>query len=137
MRARQTERWFVRRGTPSMIEGYSFGKHVLPRMLPSLAFVALASLAFLVPLGAAGSARWILLGGVIVVTAAARLAITAFVRRLPRFSRRTTIAILAAYAAMPVAVPLLQLAVDGAITPPGGRVAGRRWRPTARCTRCR
>ncbi|RSM61621.1 hypothetical protein DMB66_24125 [Actinoplanes sp. ATCC 53533] len=48
-----TERWFVRQGVPSMIEGYGFVSHVLPRMLPSLAFVALASLGFLVPLRAA------------------------------------------------------------------------------------
>jgi len=122
--AGQTERWFVRQGVPSMIEGYGFVSHVLPRMLPSLAFVALASLGFLVPLRAAGSWRWIVLTGVILLTVVVRVVVTLFVRRLPHFSRATTIAILAAYAAMPVAVPLLQLAVDGAITPPGGHVVG-------------
>ncbi|MEJ3746694.1 hypothetical protein WEI85_25825 [Actinomycetes bacterium KLBMP 9797] len=121
---RQTERWFIRHGVPSMIEGYGFVRHVLPRMLPSLAFVTLASLAWLVPLRTAGSARWIVLGVVIAVTLVVRAAVTAVVRRLPRFSRATTIAILAGYAAMPVAVPQLQLAVDGAVTPPGGRVLG-------------
>lgn len=121
---RQTERWFVRRGVPSMIEGYGFARHVLPRMLPSLTFVAIASLAWLVPFKATGAARWILLGAVLAAALAARAAIDAFVRRLPHFSRPTTIAILAAYAAMPVAVPLLQLAVDGAVTPPGGGVVG-------------
>jgi hypothetical protein len=121
---RQTERWFVRRGVPSMIDGYGFATHVLPRMLPSLAFVAVASLAFLVPLRAAGSARWILLGGVIVVTLAVRAVITALLRRRPVFSRPATVALLVGYAAMPVAVPLLQLAVDGAVTPPGPGVVG-------------
>ena len=121
---RQTERWFVRRGAPSMIEGYGFAKHILPRMLPSLVFVALASLAWLVPLKSVGSARWILLGGVVVVTMAARAAMATLVPRLPRFSGVATVVILSAYAAMPLAVPLMQLAVDGAVTPPGGRVVG-------------
>ncbi|ONI91095.1 hypothetical protein ALI22I_10020 [Saccharothrix sp. ALI-22-I] len=43
---RQTERWFVRRGAPTMIEGYSFVGHVLSRMLPTSALVTLASLAW-------------------------------------------------------------------------------------------
>ncbi|WLW51073.1 hypothetical protein [Streptomyces sp. YU58] len=121
---RRTEGWLVRRGAPTMIEGYGFVDHVLPRMLPSLAFVALASLVWLVPLRSAGSHRWILLGGVAVMTLAAWVTSTVLVRRRPRFSRRAAIAILAAYATMPVAVPLLQLAVDGAVTPPGGKVVG-------------
>ncbi|MGW0846616.1 hypothetical protein ACWD26_42140 [Streptomyces sp. NPDC002787] len=121
---RRTEGWLVRRGAPTMIEGYGFVAHVLPRMLPSLAFVALASLAWLVPLRSAGSHGWILLGGVAVMTLAAWGTSTVLVRRLPRFSRRAAIAFLAAYATMPVAVPLLQLAVDGAVTPPGGSAVG-------------
>jgi hypothetical protein len=107
-----------------MIEGYGFGTHVLPRMLPSLALVAVASLVWLVPLRSAGSARWILLAAVVVVTVAVQWVLGVLVRRSPRFSRRTTLAILAGYAAMPLAVPLLQLAVDGAVTPPGGGVVG-------------
>ncbi|MBP5867168.1 ABC transporter ATP-binding protein [Streptomyces sp. LBUM 1478] len=107
-----------------MIEGYGFVDHALPRMLPSLAVVALASLSWLVPLRSAGSHGWILLGGVAVVTLAAWGASTVLVRRLRRFSHRTAVAILVAYATMPVAVPLLQLAVDGAVTPPGGNVVG-------------
>lgn len=122
--ARRTERWFVRRGAPTMIEGYGFVDHVFPRMLPSLAFVALASLVWLVPLNSAGSERWVLLGGVVAMTVAVRAMVVAFVRRLPSFSRRTVVSILAAYAAMPVAVPLMQFAVDGAVTPPGGSVVG-------------
>ncbi|MBP5917051.1 hypothetical protein [Streptomyces scabiei] len=58
------------------------------------------------------------------VTLAAWGASTVLVRRLRRFSHRTAVAILVAYATMPVAVPLLQLAVDGAVTPPGGNVVG-------------
>ncbi|WP_349457124.1 hypothetical protein [Nonomuraea sp. B19D2] len=107
-----------------MIEGYQFTTHVLPRMVPPLAFVALASLAWLLPLKTAGSGKWILLGGVIVVAAAVWVAISLFVRRLPHFSRTTSIAILGGYAAMPIVVPLLQLAVDDTVTPPAGHVVG-------------
>jgi hypothetical protein len=121
---RRSERWFVRVGAPTMIEGYGFVTHVLPRMLPALTFVTLASLAWLVPLRTAGSERWVLLGVIVAVTVVAWFVISRFVRRLPTFSRPTTIAILVAYVAMPVAVPLLQLGVDGAVTPPGGAALG-------------
>jgi hypothetical protein len=121
---RRTERWFVRQGTPTMIVGYSFLTHVLPRMLPALVFVALASLAWLVPLRAAGSDRWGLLGVVLAVTLAAWGITGVFVRRSPRFSRPAVVAILIAYAAMPIAVPLLQLGIDGAVTAPGGSGLG-------------
>jgi hypothetical protein len=121
---RQTERWFVRSGMPTMIEGYGFGTHILPRMLPALAFVTLASLVWLVPLRSAGSSRWVLLAGVLVVTVAAWVTASLFVRRLPRFSRPVLVAVLVAYAVMPVVVPLLQLAVDDAVTPPGGTEVG-------------
>lgn len=121
---RRTERWFVRRGTPTMIEGYAFGTHVLPRMLPALAVVAVASLAWLLPLRAAGRSRWLLLAGIVAAVLLVRFLIGRFVRRLPRFPRGATVPILGAYAVMPLAVPLLQLAVDGGITPPGGNVVG-------------
>jgi hypothetical protein len=120
----QTERWFVRRGMPTMIDGYGFVQHVLPRMLPALAFVALASLAWLVPLRTAGSGRWLLLALVLALTLSVWATISVFVRRLPRFSPAATFVILAAYAVAPIAVPLLQLAVDDDITPPLGNVVG-------------
>ncbi|MGC7101774.1 hypothetical protein ACPZ19_44485 [Amycolatopsis lurida] len=121
---RRSERWFVRRGTPTMIEGYGFVSHVLPRMLPALVFVMCASLVWLVPLRSVGSRRWVMLGVVLAVTVVAWVTVSLFVRRLPRFSRQVTVAILAVYAVMPVTVPLLQLAVDDAITPPGVDDAG-------------
>lgn len=121
---RQAERWFVRGGTPTMIEGYRFVPHVLPRMLPALAFVTIASLAWLVPLRAAGPERWFLLGAVSAVTLAVWVTVRSFVRRMPRFSPTATVAILVAYTAMPVVVPLMQLVVDDAVTPPGGTGAG-------------
>ena len=102
----EPRRWFVRRGTPTMIEGYGFVTHVLPRMLPALSFVALASLAWLVLLRSVGSWRWLLLAGIVGLVLAVWTTTSLFVRRLPTFSRRTTIVILVAYAVLPVAVPL-------------------------------
>jgi hypothetical protein len=61
---------------------------------------------------------------VIVASLAIRAVTAAAIRRLPRFSRTTTITVLVVYAAMPITVPLLQVAVDGTVTPPGGRVLG-------------
>lgn len=121
---RQTEQWFVRQGAPTMIEGYGFATHVLPRMLPALAFVTFASLAWLVPIRTVGSDRWIMLGVVCAVTVAAWCVTSVLVRRQPAFSRPAIIAVLCGYAAMPVAVPLLQLTVDDAVTAPGGSVVG-------------
>ncbi|MFI9818042.1 hypothetical protein [Saccharothrix variisporea] len=124
VRVRAAENWFVREGTPTMIEGYGFLKHVLPRMLPALGLVTLASLAWLVPLRSAGAQRWVLLAGVVTATVVTWVALRVFVRRLPRLSRPTTKTILGVYAGMPVAVPLLQLAVDDTVTPPGGSAVG-------------
>jgi hypothetical protein len=104
---RQTERWFVRHGVPQMIAGYDFDRHVLPRMLPFIAFVGVADLAWLVPLARNSVARWVLLGTVAGAGFVVWAALTAFGRRLPHFSRGPTAAILGTYAAVPVAVPLL------------------------------
>ncbi|NKE58988.1 hypothetical protein FXN61_20110 [Lentzea sp. PSKA42] len=121
---RQTERWFVRHGVPTMIEGYGFVGHVLPRMLPTLVFVSLASVTWLGVLRPAGAERGVLLGGVAVVAVVAWAAVGLFVRRLPRFSGTGTVAILVAYAAMPAIVPLMQLVVDDDVTPLGPRGFG-------------
>ena len=109
--ARQTERWFVRHGAPTLIADYGFARHVLPRMLPFLAFTCVASLAWLVP--ADSPARPAVLAGVGVVGVAAWAGLTAFGRRLPRFSRGATVAVLSAYAMMPLIVPVLIDALHG------------------------
>ena len=77
---RRTERWFVREGVPQLIAGYGFRSHVLPRMLPFLAAVVLASV-LLAVLGA--NAR----PGVGVVVAAA-LVVVGPARRCPGSSQR-------------------------------------------------
>ena len=109
---RQTERWFVRRGVPFMIEDYGFRRHVLPRMLPFLAFVTVTSLLWLVRQWADQAYWWWVLAGTLAVGVAVWTGLTAFGRRLPRFSRRTAGAILVCYAAMPLIVPSLEFLVS-------------------------
>jgi hypothetical protein len=123
--AHQTEHWFTRRGMATMIDGYSFTEHVLPRMLPSLALMAsLASLAWLVPLGEHGRWRWGYLILIAAVIIAVRVGVGLVHRRLPRFSRIATITLLVTYAAIPIAVPLIEFVTQGTVTPPFGHVAG-------------
>jgi Ca2+/Na+ antiporter len=121
---RQTERWFVRRGVPLMIADYSFSRHVLPRMLPFLAFVAVTSLLWLLRGDYRPGERFTLLGVVLAVGLGAWWLLTTFGRRLPRFPRRAAVATVAAYAAMPVVVPLLELAVNKKATSPELRADG-------------
>lgn len=124
---RRTEQWFVRQGAPTMIEGYGFRSHVLPRMLPALTFFAVGSLAWLVLLGSPGLSKWVLLGVIVAVMVSAWILLSVFVRRLPRFSRRTTIVLLVGYAAMPVIVPLLQYVVNDNIITPGAEGPEYEW----------
>ncbi|MFJ8958868.1 hypothetical protein ACIRG5_05720 [Lentzea sp. NPDC102401] len=128
---RRTEQWFVRQGAPTMIEGYGFRSHVLPRMLPALAFVAVGSLAWLVLLRSAGLSKWVLLGVVVAVMVSAWILLSLFTRRLPSFSPRTTAVLLVAYAAMPVIVPSLQLAINEEVTTPGAEGPETAWWVTA------
>lgn len=104
---RQTERWFIRRGVPTLIEEYRFTTHVLPRMLPFLALTALGSLTWLVPEPPGPYGRLLVLLAVAALGVGAWSALTAFGRRLPRFTRVTTTALLAMYVALPVLIPLL------------------------------
>ncbi|WP_090055651.1 hypothetical protein [Lentzea fradiae] len=115
---RRTEQWFVRQGAPTMIEGYGFRSHVLPRMMPALAFVAVGSLAWLVLQQSSGLSRWVLLGLVVAVVAAAWVLLSVFGRRMPVFSPRTTALVLVAYAAMPVITPTVQYLIDSKVTAP-------------------
>ncbi|HEX2355199.1 MAG TPA: hypothetical protein VHI50_01895 [Micromonosporaceae bacterium] len=105
---RQNERWFVRRGVPSLIVGYGFTRHVLPRMLPFLAVVAVAGLAW--PLRAEPWA----VAGVLAAAAVAGAVLARFGRRLVPASRAGAVAVLGGYAAVPAAVALTLLAVGRA-----------------------
>jgi hypothetical protein len=117
---RRTEQWFVRQGAPTMIEGYGFRSHVLPRMLPALTFVAVGSLAWLVLQQSAGLSRWVLLGLIVAVMVSAWVLLSLFVRRMPNFSPRMTVLLLVVYAAIPVITPLVQSAIDIRFTAPDG-----------------
>ena len=124
---RRTEQWFVREGAPTMIEGYGFRSHVLPRMLPALTFVAVGSLAWLVLLRSTGLSKWVLLGLIVAVMVSAWIVLSLFVRRLPSFSRRTTVVLLVVYATMSIIVPVLQIVVDDEITTPGAPEIENEW----------
>jgi hypothetical protein len=124
---RRTEQWFVRQGAPTMIEGYGFRSHVLPRMLPALTFVAVGSLAWLVLIRSTGLSKWVLLGVIVAVMVSAWILLSVFVRRLPSFSRHTTVVLLVVYAAMPVIVPLLQYVANDEITTPGAEGPDYEW----------
>ncbi|MFJ5990200.1 hypothetical protein [Lentzea sp. NPDC092896] len=117
---RRTEQWFVRQGAPTMIEGYGFRSHVLPRMLPALTFVAVGSLAWLVLQQSAGLSRWVLLGAIVAAMVSAWILLSLFVRRMPNFSPRMTVLVLVVYAAIPVITPLIQSAIDVKFTAPDG-----------------
>jgi hypothetical protein len=107
---RQTERWFVSRGVPFMIANYGFTRHVLPRMTPFLAFVAVASLTWLARSDTTG---WVLRGVMLLAGLATWAALSVFGRGLPHFSRRATVTILVTYAVLPLLVPLAVLGVHG------------------------
>jgi hypothetical protein len=109
---RQTERWFVSHGVPHMIAGYSFSRHVLPRMVPFLAFVAVASLIWLIPVEDRGGG-WTPRVALLAAGLAIWVALIGFGRGLPHFSPRGTRAVLAAYALLPFVIPLLMFALHG------------------------
>ncbi|WP_143086689.1 hypothetical protein [Lentzea flaviverrucosa] len=117
---RRTEQWFVQQGAPTMIEGYGFRSHVLPRMLPALAFVAVGSLAWLVLQQSAGLSRWVLLGVIVAVMVSTWVLLSLFVRGMPDFSPRMTVLLLVAYAVIPVITPLVQFAIDTEFIAPDG-----------------
>jgi hypothetical protein len=110
---RRTERWFVRHGVPFMIVEYGFRRHVLPRILPFLAFVTVGSLAWLIPVPAGALGELVVFGAVLAVGVLAWTGLAAFGRQLPWFSRPAAVAVLVAYGIMPVVVPLLALSVRG------------------------
>ncbi|MDX3661030.1 hypothetical protein PV646_27320 [Streptomyces sp. ID05-26A] len=117
---RRTEQWFVRQGAPTMIEGYGFRSHVLPRMLPALTFVAVGSFAWLVLQQFTGLSRGLLLGVIVAVMVSAWVLLSLFVRRMPSFSPRMTVLVLIVYAVIPVITPLIQYALEIRFTAPDG-----------------
>src|SRR5687768_15905070 len=117
---RRTEQWFVRQGAPTMIEGYGFRSHVLPRMLPALTFVAVGSFAWLVLQQFTGLSRGVLLGVIVAVMVAAWVLLSVFVRRLPEFSPRATVLVLVVYGMIPVVTPLIQYALEIRFKAPDG-----------------
>jgi hypothetical protein len=103
-----TERWFLRRGTPHLIEGYSATADVFTRALPALALIFLASVA------GAGHIEWRWWQNLVAVLAGfvVLLLVWAIVNRLrdrPGLQRPDTIGAieLAAFVAGPALLQLL------------------------------
>ncbi len=114
---RQTERWLIRRGMPLLIADYSFASHILPRMVPFLALVSVTGLLWplrdeVTPVGRFVAVTAVLIGGVVAGILLNRM------RLLPEFPRRVVILVLVAYGAMPVLIPLLDLAVSRTVRAP-------------------
>jgi hypothetical protein len=106
---RRTERWFIRQGMPNLIADYRFRSHVLPRMLPFLAAVIVVSVGLLLLLTHTDPEGGLVAGGVIVVIGLLGLpvALARWARRDPRLSRGGAVAVLTAYAATPLVIPVL------------------------------
>ncbi|GIJ70943.1 hypothetical protein Voc01_058600 [Virgisporangium ochraceum] len=114
---RQTEGWLIRRGMPVLIADYSFASHILPRMVPFLALVSVTGLLWplrdeVSPVGRFVAVLVVLVGGVV-----AGILLNRF-RLLPTFPRRAVILVLVAYGAMPLLIPLLDLAVSSTVASP-------------------
>jgi hypothetical protein len=114
---RRTEGWLIRRGMPLLIADYSFTSHILPRMVPFLALVSVTGLlwplrAELSPVGRFVAVAVVLAGGVAVGIALNRF------WRLPVFPRWVATVVVVSYGAMPVLIPLLELAVSRTVTSP-------------------
>jgi len=125
---RRTERWFVRQGVPHLIVDYRFRTHVLPRMLPFLAVVIVASLMVAVLLTRTGPGAGALTVALVLLISLLALPLL-LARRVPRLSRRGAAAVLIAYAVTPVLTPLLLLGAYG--KPDRALVIGRPGAPTA------
>ncbi|MEV7621830.1 hypothetical protein [Actinoplanes sp. NPDC089786] len=107
---RRTESWLIRQGLPQLIADYSFTGHILPRMVPFLALVAVTGLLWplrdeLSPVGRFITVAVVLVGGVV-----AGILLNRF-RRLPTFPRWMAVTVVVAYGIMPLLIPLLDVAV--------------------------
>jgi hypothetical protein len=115
---RRTERWFIRQGLPNLIGDYRFRSHVLPRMLPFLAAVIVVSVGLLLLLTHTSPEGGLVAGSVVVVVGLFGLpvALARWARRDPRLSRGGAAAVLIAYAATPIVIPLLLIGAYAAGT---------------------
>ena len=114
---RRTENWLIRRGMPLLIADYSFSSHILPRMVPFLALVSATGLLWPLRVELSPVGRFVAVAAVLVGGVAAGILLNRF-RRLPVFPRRAVILVLVTYGAMPVLIPLLDLAVSRTVASP-------------------
>jgi hypothetical protein len=114
---RRTENWLIRRGMPLLIADYSFSSHILPRMVPFLALVSVTGLLWPLREELSPAGRFVAVAAVLVGGVAAGVLLNRF-RRLPVFPRRAVILVLVTYGAMPLLIPLLDLAVSRTVASP-------------------
>ena len=106
---RQTERWFVRRGVPQMIAGYDFRRHILPRIVPFLAVLAIANIAYFIAVDASPARRIVIAAVAVLAALVVWRLLRASTRRLPRLSRPAAIALLVVYTVALAAAALVVL----------------------------
>ena len=106
---RQTERWFVRRGVPQMIAGYDFRRHVLPRIVPFLAVLAIGNIAFFLAVDASPLRKVVVAGVAVVAGFLAWRLLALWARRLPRLSRPAAVLLLVVYTVLLAAAALVVL----------------------------
>ena len=106
---RQTERWFVRRGVPQMIAGYDFRRHILPRIVPFLAVLAIANIAYFIAIDASPARRIVIAAVAVLAALVVWWLLRASTRRLPRMSRPAAIALLVVYTVALAAAALVVL----------------------------
>ncbi len=106
---RQTERWFVRRGVPQMIAGYDFRRHILPRIVPFLAVLAIANIAYFIAIDASPARRIVIAAVAVLAALVVWWLLRASTRRLPRLSRPAAITLLVVYTVALAAAALVVL----------------------------
>lgn len=112
---RRTERWFVRQGMPQLIADYRFRSHVLPRMLSFLAATIVVSLALAALLARTGPSAGVVVAAAVLVVGLGTLPwlLGRLARQVSRLSLPSGTAVVIAYAATPVVIPLLLIGAYG------------------------
>jgi hypothetical protein len=114
---RRTEGWFIQRGMPLLIADYSFASHILPRMVPFLVLVSLTGLLWPLRTELSPAGRFVAVAVVLTGGVAVGIVLNRF-WRLPVFPRWVATVVVVAYGAMPLLIPLLELAVSRTVTSP-------------------
>ncbi|NUR93410.1 MAG: hypothetical protein HOY71_55835 [Nonomuraea sp.] len=108
----EVERFLVRNGLPQLVPGWGVRSHVVPRMLPALAFYTGGVLTLPAVTDDVSLVLWPSIGGVIAAVAAWAVCLPYRAHKRV-FSRGTVAVLLALYLVLPVAVVLLDYDASG------------------------